>query len=103
MNIAVFGTGAVGKTLARRLDEIGNKVTLGTRDPAATMARDQPDMFGQPPVASVAGYLKEWFGCKDIIDLGDITNARGLEMLLPLWARIYGATQNPEFAFKVVR
>lgn len=37
------------------------------------------------------------------MDLGDITNARGTEMLLPLWTRIYAATDNPSLAFKVVR
>jgi hypothetical protein len=53
--------------------------------------------------AAVTGYLTEWFGWKDVIDLGDITNARGTEMLLPLWVRIYGALQSPMFAFQVVR
>jgi len=53
--------------------------------------------------ASVSGYLREWFGWKDVLDLGDLSNARGTEMVLPLWTRIYGATQNPMFAFKVVR
>jgi predicted dinucleotide-binding enzyme len=53
--------------------------------------------------AAVTGYLTEWFGWKDILDLGDITNARGTEMLLPIWVRIYGKLQNPMFAFQVVR
>jgi predicted dinucleotide-binding enzyme len=43
------------------------------------------------------------FGWKDIIDLGDITTARGMEMLLPLWLRIFMATGNGYFAFKIVR
>jgi predicted dinucleotide-binding enzyme len=43
------------------------------------------------------------FGWKDIIDLGDITNARGMEMMLPIWVRIYGATKNGYIAFKIVR
>jgi len=43
------------------------------------------------------------FGWSDIIDLGDITTARGTEMYLPLWVRIWGATQNPLFNIKVVR
>ena len=53
--------------------------------------------------AAVTGYLKDWFGWKDVMDLGDISNARGTEMLLPLWARVYTSTNNPMFAFKVVR
>jgi 8-hydroxy-5-deazaflavin:NADPH oxidoreductase len=37
-----------------------------------------------------------------IIDLGDITTARGTEMYLPLWLRIYGATNNGSFNIKIV-
>jgi predicted dinucleotide-binding enzyme len=43
------------------------------------------------------------FGWTDIIDLGDITNARGIEMLLPAWIRLMVALKTPDFAFKVVR
>ncbi|MBL0047937.1 MAG: NAD(P)-binding domain-containing protein [Bacteroidetes bacterium] len=43
------------------------------------------------------------FGWNDIIDLGDITNARGMEMLLPIWVRTYVATKNGYFGFKVIR
>lgn len=43
------------------------------------------------------------FGWKDIIDLGDITTARGTEMLLPIWLRTYMATGNGYFAFKIIR
>jgi hypothetical protein len=43
------------------------------------------------------------FGWRDIVDLGDITTARGAEMLVPIWLRVWGATQNPMFSFKLVR
>jgi predicted dinucleotide-binding enzyme len=43
------------------------------------------------------------FGHTDIIDLGDITTARGSEMVLPLWLRLMGALGNHMFNFKVVR
>lgn len=52
--------------------------------------------------AEVKSILNQ-FGWNDIIDLGDITTARGTEMLLPIWLRIWVATQNGYFAFKVVR
>lgn len=39
---------------------------------------------------------------KNIIDLGDITTARGTEMYLPLWVRIFGATNNGAFNIKLV-
>jgi hypothetical protein len=39
---------------------------------------------------------------KNILDLGDITKARGTEMYLPLWLSLYGATQTVAFNMKIV-
>ncbi len=47
--------------------------------------------------------LKDWFGWKSVIDLGDITNARATEMYLPLWLRLFGSLQNPNFNIKIVK
>lgn len=48
--------------------------------------------------------LLNTFGWKNenILDLGDITNARGSESVLPIWLRVWGATQNGAFNFKLV-
>ena len=45
------------------------------------------------------------FGWTDaeMIDLGDITMARGTEQLLPIWVRLYGTLQDAMFNFRVVR
>jgi hypothetical protein len=43
------------------------------------------------------------FGWRDVVDVGDITAARGTEMLLPIWLRLLGALKTPLFNFKVVR
>ncbi|MEU1839510.1 NADPH-dependent F420 reductase [Micromonospora chersina] len=51
---------------------------------------------------TVTGLL-ESFGHADVIDLGDITTARGTEMLLPVWLRLMGALNTPMFNFKIVR
>lgn len=40
MQVAVLGTGTVGRTIAPRLAELGHVVRLGTRDPARTRERD---------------------------------------------------------------
>jgi 8-hydroxy-5-deazaflavin:NADPH oxidoreductase len=40
MRLAVFGTGTVGQTLGAALAGLGHEVVLGTRDPAATRARE---------------------------------------------------------------
>lgn len=226
MNIAVLGTGIVGRTIAARLAEVGHHVTIGTRDTESTLARNEPDAMGNPPFAdwfsehsdvtlatfaeaaegaetvvnatggagsiealtlagekNLAGKvlldianpldfsngvppslfvkdtdslaeqiqrafpdahvvkalntmtaalmayprqladgdhstfvsgndadakkavtaLLESIGHTDVIDLGDITSARGSEMLLPIWLRLWGALGTPIFNFKIVR
>jgi hypothetical protein len=49
--------------------------------------------------------LLESFGwpAADVLDLGDITTARGTEMYLALWVRLMGATGSPYFNVSVVR
>lgn len=47
--------------------------------------------------------LLQTFGWQDIVDLGDITTARGTEMMLPIWVRAWAATKSPMFSFKLVR
>jgi hypothetical protein len=42
-------------------------------------------------------------GWRDVIDLGDITSARGAEGYVALWLRLWGAPQVPMFNIKVVR
>ncbi len=225
MKIAVLGTGMVGQALAGRLSGLGHDVTIGTRDPQATLARTEPDGMGNPPfpawaadhcdvslatfpdaaasaelvVNATNGYgalpaleaagadnlagkvvldisnpldfsqglpptlfvkdtdslaeqlqrafpqarvvktlntlnanlmvdpaalgaessvfvsgddadakrtvteLLQSFGHTDVIDLGDITTARGSEMLLPIWVRLMGVLGTASFNFRVVR
>lgn len=52
--------------------------------------------------ALVASLLTE-LGWSDIIDLGDISAARGTELLMPVWLRLMGAFGTPVFNFQVVR
>jgi len=53
--------------------------------------------------AKVTDILKNWFGWKSVVDIGDITAARTTEMLLPLWVRLMGLYKTPNFNFKIVR
>lgn len=50
-----------------------------------------------------ATVLKEWFGWRHILDLGDITTARGTEMYLPLWVRMWGAIGSPMFNVAIMK
>lgn len=43
------------------------------------------------------------FGWRTVHDLGDITGARGMEMILPLWLRLMGTFGTPTFNFHVAR
>jgi predicted dinucleotide-binding enzyme len=215
MQIAVLGTGVVGRTLAPRFAELGHTVTIGTRDPGATAAKEEyaawqaehPEVGlatfadaaapaslvvnatngdatldvlaragelggkilldisngldfsgGFPPritfpqddsmaeqiqrahpaalvvkslntmtadvmahpgrlsdpgtvfmsgddshaKSAVADLLRQ-LGHTDIVDLGDVTTARGPEWMMPIWLRVMGAVGSPIFNWKVVR
>lgn len=226
MNIAILGTGSVGQTIGAKLAELGHTVMIGTRSVRETLARTQPDQYGNPPFkdwlaqhpairlgsyteaaahgevvfnctagtgsldalhaagsenlngkilldlanpldfsrgmppslsvvntdslgeqiqrafpeirvvktlntvttalmvnpgllpeatavfvsgndpaarAQVSAWLREWFGWQDVIDLGDMTSARGVEMALPAWLALFGKFGTPMFNFKIVR
>lgn len=209
MQIAILGTGAVGPALGKAFSAAGHQVTIGTRDPEETRARDKwaeidlplaayedldaevfinatngrgslsalqavgdalngkvvidasnaldfshgfpPSLFvcntdslaeqlqrelpearlvkmfntmanevminprglgddstvfvaGNDPAARrTAASLAADLGWADVFDLGDLTAARGLEMYLPLWVRIFAQLGRPQFNIKLVR
>lgn len=43
------------------------------------------------------------FGWRTVIDLGDISAARGIEMLLPIWLRLMMTLKTPHFNFHIAR
>jgi 8-hydroxy-5-deazaflavin:NADPH oxidoreductase len=45
--------------------------------------------------------LLQSLGWTDIIDLGDISSARGTEMLMPIWLRLFGKLGNVPYNFKI--
>lgn len=49
MQLGILGSGSVGRTIGARLVELGHDVTIGTRDVAKTLARTEPDVYGNPP------------------------------------------------------
>ncbi|WP_336697747.1 NADPH-dependent F420 reductase [Curtobacterium sp. USHLN213] len=52
MEIAVIGTGMVGRAFATRLAGLGHDVVIGTRDVEQTLARTEPDDRGIPPLST---------------------------------------------------
>jgi 8-hydroxy-5-deazaflavin:NADPH oxidoreductase len=65
----------------------------------ATMFMAGNDVNAKMRVSKILNEFK-W---KDIIDLGEIRNARSTEMMLPIWLSVYMATKNGFVAFKIVR
>jgi predicted dinucleotide-binding enzyme len=52
---------------------------------------------------AVARFLQEQLGWRNVVDLGDISTARGTEAWLLLWTRLYGALGTAEFNLQLVR
>ena len=74
-------------------------------DPGAVGAGDTTVFVaGDDPAARdvVAGLLGQ-LGWRDVLDLGDLTAARGLEMWLPLWVRLMQTLGTPQFNLRIVR
>lgn len=111
-SLFVSNTDSLGEQIQRALPETKVVKTLNTVnaflmvDPQQLAGGDHSMvMCGNDAAAKseVSRILKEWFGWKDVVDLGDITNARGSEAWLPLWVRLYGALGTPMFGMKIVR
>ena len=73
----------------------------------ASLIKGETDVFvcGNDASAKskVIGILTNHFGWKSPIDLGDLSAARGTEMALILWVRLYGAFQSPMFNYKILK
>lgn len=73
-------------------------------DPSLVPGHHSVFVSGNDPAARAeVGRLLQSFGwpTEDIIELGDITTARGTEMYLPLWLRLFGVTGTPHFNINV--
>jgi predicted dinucleotide-binding enzyme len=93
MTLFVCNNDSLGEQIQREFPEARVVKTLNTMNANVMVEPDKvpgrSDVFvsGDDPEAKaeVTRILREWFGWKAIIDLGDITTSRGVEMFLPLW------------------
>jgi 8-hydroxy-5-deazaflavin:NADPH oxidoreductase len=107
----VSNTDSLGERIQRRFPEAKVVKTLHTMnayvmvDPTQLAGADHTVFVSGDDAEAKAevGELLRSFGWTDIIDLGDITTARGTEMVMPIWLRLFGALQKPVFNFKIVR
>jgi predicted dinucleotide-binding enzyme len=109
--LLVSNTDSLGEQIQRRFPEAKVVKTLHTMnayvmvDPAQLAATDHTVFVSGDDAEAKArvSELLRSFGWSDIIDLGDITTARGTEMVLPIWVRLFGVLQKPLYNFKIVR
>ena len=108
--LTVCNTDSIGEQIQRAFPEARVVKTLDTLY-AHVMVN--PGVLGEESTVFVAGNdpdakatvtdLLTEFGHTDVIDLGDITAARGTEMMLPMWLRLMDALGTMAFNFKIVR
>lgn len=53
--------------------------------------------------AKVTALAKDEFAWQEVVDLGDISAARGTEHLMPLWLTLYVQANSPLVALKIIR
>lgn len=88
--------------VVKTLNTIGARVMVNPRavgggDHTVFVSGNDPDAKAQ------VTKLLESFGWSDVLDLGDVASARGPEMYMAMWIRLWGATKTGMLNVKVVR
>ena len=106
----VKDTDSLAEQIQRAHPDVRVVKTLNTMN-ADIMTR--PDLLPDPGTVFVSGddedakgtatALLTELGHTDVLDLGDLSTARGAEMLLPIWVRLMGTLGTARFNFKIVR
>jgi 8-hydroxy-5-deazaflavin:NADPH oxidoreductase len=87
--------------VVKALNTVGNEVMV---NPGLVPGEHDPFVCGNDPPAKVMVVeILHAFGWDDLIDLGDITAARGLGMALPLWVRLRVTLKTRSLNFKIAR
>jgi predicted dinucleotide-binding enzyme len=108
--LTVQGFDSVGETIQRTFPDARVVKTLNTVnhrimiDPRRLPGAHTMFVSGNDKAAKgQAMDLLRSFGWQSILDLGDITTARGTEQFLPLWVRLYATLGTGEFNIQVVK
>ena len=108
--LAVSNTDSVAEQIQRAFPESKVVKALNTMtaplmvNPAALPSDHEVFLCGNDADAKArVTELLRSFGWHGILDLGDITAARGMEMILPIWLRLMGALKTPMFNFHIAR
>ncbi|MEI6727871.1 MAG: NAD(P)-binding domain-containing protein [Actinomycetes bacterium] len=110
-SLSVCNTDSLGEQVQAALPETRVVKTLNT---VGAEVMIDPAQLGEPTTMLIAGndaeakawvtkhVLREWFGWEHVLDLGDITQARGTEMYMPIWLRMWAATGARALNIKLV-
>jgi predicted dinucleotide-binding enzyme len=109
--LSVCNTDSLGEQIQRAFPEVKVVKTLNTVGCNVmvnpSLVPGDHDMFicgnDPTPKAKVTEILKEWFGWKSVVDLGDITGARAMEIYLPIWLRLMMKFQTSKFNIRIVK
>jgi predicted dinucleotide-binding enzyme len=105
-------TDSLGEQIQRAFPEAKVVKTLNTVncqvmvDPARVGGGDHHAFLsGNDPEAkaTVTALLRDGFGWRHLVDLGDLSTARGTETYVALWVRLWGALGTADFNVKIVR
>jgi 8-hydroxy-5-deazaflavin:NADPH oxidoreductase len=110
-SLFVSNTDSLGEQIQRAFPGVKvvkslNTVTAAIMVDPQAVAGGEHDMFvcGNDASAkeAVVGILNE-FGWLHIIDLGDLSAARAMEMYLPIWLRLWGALGSGMFNIRITQ
>jgi 8-hydroxy-5-deazaflavin:NADPH oxidoreductase len=108
--LTICNDDSLGEQIQRAYPETKVVKTLNTVnanvmvDPAKLLERTHVFVSGDDieAKAMVVRILRDWFGWNEIIDLGGIETARGVEMYVLLWHNLRNAISSQRFNIKVV-
>jgi len=109
--LAVCNTDSLGEQIQREFPETFVVKSLNTVNCDVmvnpTKLAERTDVFvsgnDMEAKSTVIRILREWFGWKSIIDLGNITTSRGVEMYVILWRQLRHVVSSYQFNIKLVR
>lgn len=109
-SLTICNTDSLGETIQRQFTDVKVVKTLNTVNCELMV---NPNLLNDPGNLFICGNdaeakaeidsLLRTFGWQHIIDLGDISAARGLEQLLPVWVRLMSTLGTHKFNFSIVK
>lgn len=108
--LTVCNTDSLGEQIQRAFPDARVVKTLNTMncnvmvDPGKLSQRTDVFVSGNDieAKATVISILRDWFGWQSVIDLGDISTSRGVEMFVVLWQDLRTWSSSHRFNIRVV-